>query len=91
MHLAHELKDTNIKVNAAHPGFVKTALHGVDAPMSADEGAATSVMLATLGGEGPTGSFFHGSDVQPCEQSGRNWSNDMKITGQMEKITMSDG
>jgi NAD(P)-dependent dehydrogenase (short-subunit alcohol dehydrogenase family) len=65
VHLAYELRDTNIKVNAAHPGFVKTALHGVDAPMSADEGAATSVMLATLGSEGPTGSFFHGADVQP--------------------------
>lgn len=65
VHLAYELRETPIKVNSAHPGFVKTALHGVDAPMSPEEGARTSVKLALLGNDGPTSSFFHGEEVQP--------------------------
>jgi NAD(P)-dependent dehydrogenase (short-subunit alcohol dehydrogenase family) len=62
IHLAYELRDTGIKVNAAHPGFVKTDLHGVDAPMSPAEGEITSVKLATLPKEGPTGGFFHAGE-----------------------------
>lgn len=65
VHLAHELRATPIKVNAAHPGFVKTALHGVDAPLSPAQGAATSVQLALLPDDGPSGSFFHAGAVQP--------------------------
>ena len=65
VHLAYELRDTGFKVNAAHPGFVKTDLHGVDAPMSPAEGAATSVRLAMLPDDGPSGSFFHIGEVQP--------------------------
>jgi len=65
VHLAYELRDTEIKVNAAHPGFVKTDLHGVDAPMSWDEGAVTSVSLALLDSDGPNGAFFHESQEQP--------------------------
>lgn len=65
VHLAYELRDTNIKVNAAHPGFVKTDLHGVDAPMTPEQGAETSVRLALLDRTGPHGSFFHGDEVQP--------------------------
>ncbi|MGV6876266.1 SDR family oxidoreductase [Pseudochelatococcus sp. B33] len=65
VHLAYELRDTNIKVNAAHPGFVKTDLHGVDAPMSPEQGAETSVRLALLDEAGPHGSFYHVDEVQP--------------------------
>lgn len=65
VHLAYELRDTGIKVNAAYPGFVKTDLHGVDAPLSPLEGAVTSVQLATLPADGPNGSFFHVGEVQP--------------------------
>jgi NAD(P)-dependent dehydrogenase (short-subunit alcohol dehydrogenase family) len=65
VHLAYELRETPIKVNAAHPGFVKTDLHGVDAPLSPQQGAKTSVRLALLSDDSPTGSFFHGEEVQP--------------------------
>lgn len=58
-HLAHELKGTTTKVNAAHPGWVKTDMGGADAPMEIVDGAKTSVALATLPPEGPSGGFFH--------------------------------
>lgn len=58
-HLAYELKETNIKVNAAHPGWVKTDMGGEMAPMELEDGAKTSVWLATLTDEGPSGGFYH--------------------------------
>jgi NAD(P)-dependent dehydrogenase (short-subunit alcohol dehydrogenase family) len=65
IHLAHELQGTKIKVNSAHPGWVKTDLGGEGAPMEIVDGAKTSVELATLGDDGPTGGFFHMGDTLP--------------------------
>lgn len=65
IHLAHELQGTAIKVNSAHPGWVKTDLAGEGATMELVDGAKTSVWLATLPDDGPTGGYFHMQDRLP--------------------------
>lgn len=57
--LAYELRNTNVKVNSGHPGWVKTELGGDGALLELADGAATNVWLATLPEDGPTGGFFH--------------------------------
>jgi len=59
VHLAAALRDSGIKVNSVHPGWVKTDLGTDRAPMDVMEGAKTSVALALLGEDGPTGKFIH--------------------------------
>ena len=59
VHLAYELRDTKIKVNSAHPGWVKTDMGGPQATLEVREGGKTSAALATLGEDGPTGGYFH--------------------------------
>jgi len=63
--LAQHLADTNIKVNAAHPGWVKTDLGGEGAPLGVREGARTAVRLALLPADGPTGGYFHEEENLP--------------------------
>ena len=63
--LAYELKDTNVKVNAAHPGWVKTDMGGEGAVMEIDDGARTSVALATIGEDGPNGAYLHMGEPLP--------------------------
>jgi NAD(P)-dependent dehydrogenase (short-subunit alcohol dehydrogenase family) len=65
VHLAAALADTPIKVNSAHPGWVKTELGTDAAPMSVEEGAKTPVALALLGGDGPSGRFVHLGEPLP--------------------------
>lgn len=59
IHLAYELRGTKVKVNSAHPGWVKTDMGGAQAPMEITEGAKTSFALATLPDDGPSGGYFH--------------------------------
>jgi NAD(P)-dependent dehydrogenase (short-subunit alcohol dehydrogenase family) len=59
IHLAAELRSTNIKVNSAHPGWVKTELGTQHAQMEIVDGAKTSVELALIGQDGPNGKFIH--------------------------------
>jgi NAD(P)-dependent dehydrogenase (short-subunit alcohol dehydrogenase family) len=65
IHLAHELQGTNIKVNSAHPGWVKTEMGTDAAPMEIPDGAKTSVELALLPADGPTGGYFHMGQTLP--------------------------
>jgi NAD(P)-dependent dehydrogenase (short-subunit alcohol dehydrogenase family) len=65
IHLADELKDTKIKVNSAHPGWVKTDMGTDAAPMEIQDGARTSVELALLGADGPSGRFIHLGEELP--------------------------
>lgn len=59
VHLADELKATNIKVNSAHPGWVKTELGTQHAQLEIVDGAKTTVDLALIGPDGPSGKFIH--------------------------------
>jgi NAD(P)-dependent dehydrogenase (short-subunit alcohol dehydrogenase family) len=56
--IAGEVRDLNILVNSACPGWVRTALGGDQAPLTPEQGADTPVWLATLPDGGPTGGFF---------------------------------
>jgi NAD(P)-dependent dehydrogenase (short-subunit alcohol dehydrogenase family) len=56
--LAAELEGTGVLVNAMSPGWVRTAMGGKEAPLSAAQGADTAVWLAMLPRNGPAGGFF---------------------------------
>jgi NAD(P)-dependent dehydrogenase (short-subunit alcohol dehydrogenase family) len=65
IHLAHDLRGTKIKVNSAHPGWVKTEMGGEGAQLEIEDGARTSVELATLPDDGPTGAYLHMGEPLP--------------------------
>lgn len=58
IHYAWQWRDTPHRANAIHPGSVKTDLNpGGD--LSLEEGAKSSVELATIPDDGPNGTFTH--------------------------------
>ena len=56
--IAKEVRDDNILVNSACPGWVRTDMGGDQAPLTPEQGADTPVWLATLPDGGPTGGFY---------------------------------
>ena len=65
VHLAYELRDTPIKVNAVHPGYTKTGMNNGVGDLDVSVGARTSVSMALLEGDGPTGQYFHFGERLP--------------------------
>ncbi|KRG69993.1 SDR family oxidoreductase [Pseudoxanthomonas dokdonensis] len=63
--LAYELKDSTIKVNSIHPGYVKTDMNAGGGEIEIVDGARTSVQLALIEDDGPQGGFFHLGEVLP--------------------------
>jgi NAD(P)-dependent dehydrogenase (short-subunit alcohol dehydrogenase family) len=49
---------SDVKVNSACPGWVRTRMGGMMASRSVEQGADTLVWLATLPSDGPSGGFF---------------------------------
>ena len=69
VHLAHELKDSGIKVNTIHPGYVKTDMNKAgdvqNGELDVADGARTSVRLALIDSDGPTGGYYYFDQVLP--------------------------
>ncbi|HWG63761.1 MAG TPA: SDR family oxidoreductase [Streptosporangiaceae bacterium] len=62
---AKELRDTNILINAACPGYTATDLNGFRGVRTPEQGAAIAIRLATLPDGGPTAGFFEDAGLVP--------------------------
>ncbi|MFI9724012.1 SDR family oxidoreductase [Streptomyces sp. NPDC052396] len=62
---AKELRDTNILINAACPGYCSTDLNGFRGVRTPEQGAAIAIRLAALPDDGPTGGFFDDAGEVP--------------------------
>ena len=63
--LAKEVRDDNILINSACPGWVRTDMGGDQAPLTPEQGADNPVWLATLPDGGPTGGFYRERTLIP--------------------------
>jgi len=63
--LAYELRDSTVKVNTVHPGYVKTDMNAGEGEIEVEQGAHSSVAMALLDDDGPNGSFTYLGEVLP--------------------------
>jgi NAD(P)-dependent dehydrogenase (short-subunit alcohol dehydrogenase family) len=63
--LAYELRDSKIKVNTIHPGYVKTDMNAGEGEIEVPDGAKTSVAMALIDDAGPNGSYRYLDNVLP--------------------------
>jgi NAD(P)-dependent dehydrogenase (short-subunit alcohol dehydrogenase family) len=63
--LAYELRDSKVKVNTIHPGYVKTDMNAGEGEIDVPDGAKTSVALALIDDAGPNGSYRYLDNVLP--------------------------
>ncbi len=63
--LAYELKDSRVKVNTIHPGYVKTDMNAGEGEIEVADGARTSVAMALIDDTGPSGSYRYLDQVLP--------------------------
>ena len=56
--LAHELKETDFKINAVCPGFTKTDFNGHRGTGTVEDAGKRIVKYALIDNDGPTGKFF---------------------------------
>lgn len=67
--LAYELRDSKVKVNTIHPGYVKTDMNKVEGEQRGEldvpDGARTSVKLALIDDNGPNGGYFYLDEALP--------------------------
>lgn len=62
---ASVLREEGIMVNSADPGYVATDLNHHSGNSTVEQGAEIIVALATLAGDGPTGTFQAAAGAQP--------------------------
>jgi NAD(P)-dependent dehydrogenase (short-subunit alcohol dehydrogenase family) len=65
VHLAYELRASNIKVNSADPGYTKTDLNDNRGTQPVEVGAIAATRLALLDDNGPTGQSFSRDGPDP--------------------------
>lgn len=64
-HLAYELRDTTVRVNAVHPGYTRTDMNDGDGDLDVADGARTAVLMAQGNADVPQGSYRHLDQVVP--------------------------
>ena len=63
--LAWELRDSKVKVNTIHPGYVRTDMNAGAGDLDVADGARTSVRFALVDDAGPNGGYFHHDQALP--------------------------